>query len=256
VDADKYRRDLEGDIHRNIDERMRQARRRGGLAGGSEKYMVGIILILVGVAFLLDHMGVIHLGNVWNYWPMILVLMGIGRLFSGEWVGGVVMLLVGSYFQLEHFGILHISWGTFWPILPIIAGILMIAGHWENRGGRKWGSGDVTRLNEFALFGGVERRVTVNNFQGGRVQAIFGGVELDLRGADMEGNEVVIEAEAIFGGVEMVIPDKWIVAFEGQSIFGGYSDETRAPMPDVMTGQRKTLIIRGRAVFGGIAVKN
>ena len=113
-----------------------------------------------------------------------------------------------------------------------------------------------TRLNELALFGGVEKRITVNNFQGGRVQAIFGGVEIDLRTADMEGDEVVIDAEAVFGGVEIVIPDKWIVSFEGQSIFGGYSDETRQPMPDVMTGQRKTLIIRGRAIFGGIAIKN
>jgi predicted membrane protein len=185
------------------------------------------------------------------------VFMGLGSLFNGDWSRGLILLLIGSYFQLEHFGMIHISWGTFWPILPIIAGIMMIAGRWEMGRQRQYSKGNIQSLNEFAMFGGVEKRITATNFQGGRVQAIFGGVEIDLRGAEIEGDQAVIDVEAIFGGVEMVVPERWMVVFEGQSIFGGYSDETRQPMPDVMSGgQRKVLVLRGRAVFGGIAVKN
>jgi len=63
--------------------------------------------------------------------------------------------------------------------------------------------------------------------------------------------------EAVFGGIDITVPDRWIVAYEGQSIFGGYSDETRAPLPEVPGGPlRKRLVLRGRAVFGGITVKN
>ena len=60
---------------------------------------------------------------------------------------------------------------------------------------------------------------------GGNVTAIFGGVELDFRGADIEGEEAVIYVEAVFGGIEIVVPERWNVAFEVQSVFAGYSDE-------------------------------
>jgi len=63
--------------------------------------------------------------------------------------------------------------------------------------------------------------------------------------------------EAIFGGVELKIPERWKVVYQAQSIFGGYGDETRPPVPDALgTGLRKTLIIQGKAIFGGIVVKN
>jgi len=63
--------------------------------------------------------------------------------------------------------------------------------------------------------------------------------------------------EAVFGGIEIVVPERWTVVYEGQSIFGGYTDETRPPLPDVPGAPpRKRLILRGRALFGGINVKN
>jgi hypothetical protein len=112
-------------------------------------------------------------------------------------------------------------------------------------------------LDEHALFSGVERRVGANNFKGGIITAVFGGVEVDFRSADIEGEEAVIFVEAIFGGIELTVPDRWNVTFVGQNIFAGYSDETRPPLPDPTgTATRKTLLLRGRAVFGGISVKN
>ena len=107
------------------------------------------------------------------------------------------------------------------------------------------------------MFGGVERRIGMNNFAGGTVTAMFGGVELDFRSAEIEGEEAVVLVEAVFGGIEIVVPEGWMVIYEGQSIFGGYNDETRPPLPDVPgAAPRKRLILRGRAVFGGITVKN
>jgi len=112
-------------------------------------------------------------------------------------------------------------------------------------------------LNEYALFGGVERRVNVTDLRGGSVSAIFGGVELDFRSAEIEGEEAILFVEAIFGGIEIVVPDRWNVVFQIQSIFAGYTDERNPPVPDPMnTTPKKNLILRGRAIFGGIVVKN
>ena len=50
----------------------------------------------------------------------------------------------------------------------------------------------------------------------------FGGFELDLRQADIEGAEAVIEVNALFGGGEIKVPETWHVVVSGMGIFGGY----------------------------------
>src|SRR5216683_6594953 len=46
-----------------------------------------------------------------------------------------------------------------------------------------------TTLNEAVVFGGLERRMTSQDFQGGDITAIFGGIELDLTEANIQTNE-------------------------------------------------------------------
>jgi predicted membrane protein len=77
-----------------------------------------------------------------------------------------------------------------------------------------------------AIFGGIERRVTAQDFQGGHINAIFGGVEIDLTDANMQAEEATLEINAIFGGVEIRVPETWQVAFRGTPIFGGIADKT------------------------------
>ena len=114
-----------------------------------------------------------------------------------------------------------------------------------------------TSFNETVVFGGIERRITTRNFQGGRVLTVFGGVELDLREAEIEGNEAVVQIDAIFGGCEIRVPDHWHVLSAGNGMFGGYSDKSRQSPPDGASAtERKTLILRGTVVFGGVEIKN
>ncbi len=44
-------------------------------------YLGGILLIVIGVGFLLEKLGVLH-GSIWTYWPVILIIIGIGMLFD------------------------------------------------------------------------------------------------------------------------------------------------------------------------------
>jgi DUF4097 and DUF4098 domain-containing protein YvlB len=114
-------------------------------------------------------------------------------------------------------------------------------------------------MNATAVFGGVERRITARDFRFGRVSAVFGGVELDFHGADIEGEEAVMEVNAIFGGVEIRVPDHWNVEARNQTLFGGYSDTTRAaanPSASDTAPGKKLLVITGQVLFGGIEVKN
>jgi predicted membrane protein len=218
-------------------------------------------MILIGMLFLLDHLNVIHVDAFWKYWPLLLIALGLAKFVNeGKRVGGVMLILVGAFFMLENLGFRMLTWATLWPVLIIAAGVAMIWGRFDMPQMRPGTPGAVDAretVTASALFGGVERRITTNNFRQGNASAIMGGIELDFRSAEIEGEEAVLYVEAIFGGIELTVPDHWQVIYEGESMFAGYSDETRAPVVDAMgTRPKKFLIVRGRAIFGGISVKN
>ena len=105
-----------------------------------------------------------------------------------------------------------------------------------------------------AIFSGFKRRITDGDFRGAHLTAIFGGGELNLRQAKMEGDSVVVFATAIFGGIEIKVPENWQVTSDGTGIFGGFTDQTAHP-PAGTPGVKK-IIVKGEAVFGGVEVKN
>jgi predicted membrane protein len=261
---DEIHRSIHENIRRNMRERMQRSSRPPGMAAG-------LILIAVGTLFLLGHMGLVDTGRLWKFWPLIIVVVGLVKFFKERsQVGGAITIVIGVLLQLNQLGYLRLSWGSVWPLILIAAGIAMIWSRFEvpkfptppaDAGiagmGTVSGTSSYETLNEYALFGGIERRMHTNSFRGGSIVSVFGGVEVDFLSADIEGQEAVIYVEAIFGGIEMRVPERWKVVFQGQSIFGGYSDETRPPLADTPgSTPRKTLILRGKAVFGGINVKN
>ncbi|HMI51623.1 MAG TPA: DUF5668 domain-containing protein [Candidatus Saccharimonadales bacterium] len=224
---------------------------RGGLIGG-------LVIVIVGFALLLDHMGVLNIDHFYRFWPCILIVVGIANLsHRSGWVKGALLILFGAVLQLDQLNIVHFRWSELWPLLVIGAGLSII---WRTMQAPKnpVAAGDARdTLNELAVFGGIERRITSRTFKGGRAHATFGGIELDLRDAEMEGDEVVLDINAIFGGIEITVPPHWSVASHGQGIFGGYVDSTRSRQPESVSGvPPKTLLVQGVAIFGGVEIKN
>ena len=106
---------------------------------------------------------------------------------------------------------------------------------------------------EVAVFGGVDRNISAQDFHGAQCTAIFGACKIDLRDAQIQGREAVLESYAIFGGVEIRVPPDWEVVNHSFALFGGVGDDRRHPRSGPDT---KTLILEGAAVFGGVQVKN
>ena len=101
------------------------------------------------------------------------------------------------------------------------------------------------------MFSHIERRVTDQNLERIKVAAVFGGFQLDLRPAGIKGDQACVEAEAVFGGIEIIVPDTWEVVPQGAGVFGGFTDQTRPPETPT-----KRLIVTGAGVFGGVVVTN
>lgn len=102
-----------------------------------------------------------------------------------------------------------------------------------------------------AVFGHLQHRLTDQNLEKLKVVAVFGGAQLDLRGAGIRGDQAYVEADAVFGGVEIVVPEDWQVNPRGAGVFGGFTDETQPP-----ANPTKQLIVTGAGVFGGVVITN
>jgi len=262
-DANKFSDDLRDGIHRDIHDSVKTgAENRGKQCGrGKSGLFWGAFLVLGGVALLLDHMGIISVDRLWRFWPLLLVCAGIPNIMSRErrlW--GILLITGGLLFQLNELGIGHFRWNDIWPILLIATGLMLMWGAIEARkrpSSPPSGGDPRTTLNEVAIFGGIERRVTSQDFQGGHINAVFGGVEIDLTDANMQVEEATLEINAIFGGVELRVPEAWQVAFRGTPIFGGIADKTRVGRAvDLSDPRRKVLILTGAVIFGGVEIKN
>jgi predicted membrane protein len=99
---------------------------------------------------------------------------------------------------------------------------------------------------------GCELRPVSRPFRGADLNAVMGGVKLDLTDARMEGESAVIDVFAFWGGVEIYVPPDWSVTSRMTTLLGGFIDKRR-PTSVVPT---KTLILRGMIVMSGIEVKN
>lgn len=255
---DRIRDSVLRDVQDRIDARMR---RRKNCRDGYGGLIPGAIILAVGTIFLFDSLGYIHARSFFQFWPLILIAVGaakIARHDSRIW--GVALLLFGVFLQLNELGIGHFTWNQFWPMLLIAAGLMAMWGAVQARVFIEKTPGDNsdprTTLDESTVFGGVQKRLNSREFRGGRLQAIFGGIEVDLRDADLAEEEAVIYANAIFGGIEIRVPETWYVAARGQGVFGGFSDSTRFSSAADPDKPKKTLIVLGTSLFGGVEIRN
>lgn len=232
-------------------------RGRGSIPG----IVPALIVIGIGVLFLLNNLNIFFIHDVWRYWPVILIAAGLAKMVdspvsSGRAMGGI-LVGVGALFLANNLGFLNLSWENFWPLVLIGAGLVML---WSRLAPPPAGTANIPAgahegaLNEYAIFGGVERKVTTDDFRGGQVFAMFGGVDIDLRRAGMRGDSAVIYVTSMLGGVEFKVPQNWIVVGQMVAMFGGFGNKSVLPSAD-MPGVKR-LYIKGSAVFGGVGVKN
>ena len=220
---------------------------------------VGVVIIALGVILLLNQFGLLPRGIVLHFWPSLFIVVGIIKLFAGNNVGervvGSVLIGVGAVWQTNALGLTHITWGQAWPLFIILVGVLFLLHSVSDQGDPKYKFTSDPNAGSFYIFGGGERQVNAKDFRGSKMFAVFGGYEVDLTHAEMEGAEAYVEANAVFGGGEIRIPTNWKVVVQGVGIFGGYNDKTHYIQTDP-SAPVKTLYVRGVAVFGGIEVKN
>jgi predicted membrane protein len=216
----------------------------------------GLVLVLVGVLFLAQNLG--YLGNFpfWNYLPALLIVLGLYQLLANQfraWTGPLILILVGTFLLLAALDI--ITWSTFgtliWPTILILIGLSIIF--------RRGSSSDQfteeksSQFNIFSAFSAQKRNVTSPDFRNGEITAMFGGVEIDFRSANIMEKPVRIQSTVMFGGADIYVPQDWDVRIDAFAMFGGTEDK-RISVPPAK--QTPDLIINGTVLFGGLSIKS
>jgi predicted membrane protein len=263
-----------GDFENFSEERKRRWEQRMERHGRHGHVWTGLFLLLVGVAALLKA----SLTNLptWLFgWQTFLIafglFIGVRQKFRGS--GWFMMMLVGGAFLMAEVNPDFAARRYIWPMIMIIAGIFFIF-----RPRRRYGpndndlfekknagsTGSSSTLNEASysqedfvdstsIFGGANKIILSKDFKGGDIVNIFGGTELNLTQADING-KAVLEMTTVFGGTKLIIPSNWSIKSEATIIFGGIED--KRAMPATAAGTEKVLVLKGTVIFGGIEIKS
>ena len=228
--------------------RRRERRGRAGL------HFPGLVIAAIGVVLLLDNLDLVESGQILRFWPVLLIGFGVRRLFEardrGAAVNGTVLAGVGGVLLLNSLDVLAVDVWRLWPLLLIVFGLMMLTRSRSDARPPAEGAGGTETC--FAFLGGVERRIHTADFRGGSATALMGGVELDLTEADIAGDEAVVHAFAMWGSVEIRIPDTWALEVKVIPIMGGVEDKTRGGTAE----PTKRLIVDGTVLMAGLEIRN
>ena len=99
------------------------------------RYVFGGILVAFGALLLLSNTDVINLDWLWNFvktwWPMLVIVWGLWELVSGGlrfrfWP--IILLLLGIGFQLSALQLWEWDFKVVWPVFIVIVGLAFLLG--------------------------------------------------------------------------------------------------------------------------------
>jgi len=239
------------------------------------RIVLGLLIIAAGILLLMKSLGFGTDYNVGDFWPVILIVIGLGKILKPKeyrqlyW--GLIITAIGTLFLLNNLAYIHFRFDDLWPILLILLGIeILRCGLFKHKDNRRCCSHDKEKHhfknwkgipgsdnvdNDYVdisvVLGGGEYKFTNKQLKGGSISTIMGGCELDFRDADMEKEEMVLEVSSIMGGIEIRIPSHWQVTMQGSPVLGSVEDKTTKP-----GNPTKKLIIKCSAIMGGVEIKN
>lgn len=226
--------------------------------GITPRMVMGLFVILIGVLFTLDNFDIVEVEHYFEFWPLILIVLGVTQLLEARRskVSGILLVVLGSVLLLATLDVIPVGVFDLWPLILVFIGFNMVWGSIARRRRAELGlpaSSSDALLSAVAVMSGVEVSSSSPDFRGGDATAIMGGCEIDLRGATIKSGETaVLDTFAMWGGIDVYVPRGWNVSVSGFPLLGGFVDKTQQT-PDPAAGQ---FVIKGMAIMGGVEVKN
>lgn len=216
----------------------------------------GIVFIVAGAVFALNAFNITNIDIFFDGWWTLFIIVpcAIGLFTEREKTGNLIGIAVGVFLLLCCQGILSFSmlWKLLVPAIIVIIGLKMVfTGLFGNKANeiisKMKENGNEPKVG-CAIFSGCNLNYDGEVFEGAELTAVFGGVKCDLRNAMIE-KDCAIQISAIFGGIDILVPDNINVKVGSNSIFGGVSNKT------VAHENAPTIYVSGTCMFGGVDIK-
>ena len=213
-------------------------------------WLAGLLIALGALGFL-GAAGVADAGTViHDWWPVAIIALALLAALAERRLslGPLVLLVLGCLLLVGSLG--ELDAGTIvWPAAAVILGISLLArrGPWTPVRDEA-----ADRQDLVAVLGAAKGRNRSAHFRSANVCALFGGAVLDLTDAH-PGPGARVDALALFGGVDVLVPPGWRITLGGLPIFGGYEDKTRAN--GALPEDAPQLRVVATAIFGGVTTK-
>ena len=226
----------------------------------SKAIIWGIILIAAGLLWALSSLDLVEVNIFFDgWWTLFIIVPSAISFFTsrdkisaliGVAVGVLILLCVRDVLDFDKIMKLVV------PVIIVCVGAKLIINAFSDRKAEEIISemeqNSENIENVFAIFTGIKADCNGKVFRGAEINAIFGGVDYDLRGAVIE-PDCAIKANAIFGGIDIFVPENVKVRVKSTSIFGGTSN--KAKKPDDGAENVITLYVSALSLFGGIDIK-
>lgn len=241
--------------------------------------IIGLLFLAAGVAIGGTLLGLFDLSLTFDGWWTVFIIVPalIAMVRSGINLGNLIVLAVGVILLLDAQRVFpqHLSWRFILPVVLCIVGVRLLFGgsgfaccsgkRAGKAGGQPGGasprpgegpgtasasSGDSSYKTASVLFGGQEIGYGTGNFSGATYSAVFGGLTINLHDVILTG-DVVITATALFGGIELVLPDNVQLVCNVSPTLGG----TEIKTPPSRDPNAPKVIVNGSVTFGSIEIR-
>ena len=222
----------------------------------SSRYFIGLVVLIVGVTYLLQQIGIVPMNFAATWWPLLIVLYGLNQLVRhpARPTWPILVLVIGALLQISHFRIFPRNlWDLVWAVLLIVIGLRLLFPH--HRTVQAVAAKPRDRVDESLNFVTMHYRDDSQQFQGGKVSVSFGNYDLDLRGATLAATGADLEVNASFSTIEVRVPAEWNVLVTGVPFFGSCTNKTHPITAAATTGQ-PILRVKYAATFGSVEITN
>lgn len=216
------------------------------------RLVVGLGVAMIGLIELAENLDLLDGRDVYPiFWPIALGALALAFLVgraghrSQGWGWLFAALAVLAVLKGFEVAIPIDPFKLFWPVLLFLAGYALVRRALQ--GPRPRETEDGSTVSSFAMMAGLERTNRSQAFAGGDLTAVMGGVGLDLRGAKLAPEGATIDVFALWGGIELTVPEGWQVQLSVVPLLGGFEDRTRPA--EAIDGP--VLTIRGFVVMAG-----
>ncbi|MBQ8473077.1 MAG: hypothetical protein IJ501_06205 [Bacilli bacterium] len=215
----------------------------------------GIVLVILGFIFGLNALEITNINLFFKgWWTLFIIVPCLIGLYNGKDItGNAIGVIIGLFLLLICQGIvdLTILFKLFIPIVLVVIGLTLIFKDKLNDKLRK----EIKSINNkkiieyYATFSGSDLDFSNKDFYGCELNAVFGGIKCDLRKSKIK-DKSKITANAIFGGIDIYVPEDVVVKVVSTSIFGGVSKKNKEDNKG-----DKVLYIECLSLFGGVDIK-